>query len=52
MTTDLWIAIAILAVLIGLVLWGTRGHSQSGGGASGNDGGSDSDGGGGGGGGD
>jgi hypothetical protein len=49
-TTDLWIAIAILSVLIGLVLWGTRGHSKSGDGASGNDGGSDTEGGGGGGG--
>jgi len=32
MTTELWIAIAILSMLIGLVLWGTRGPSKRGGG--------------------
>ena len=49
-TTDLWIAIAILALLIALVLLGFRGHRTGGGGSAGSDGGSDSDGGGGGGG--
>jgi hypothetical protein len=40
-TTDLWLAIAILSVLIALVLWGTRGHSKRGNGArdAGSDGG-------------